>query len=367
MKVINDYIDQIDTYTYTVLCHNIGGTYGQLDEEDKALDFYLKGLEAAEKEGIHKLEAILLYEISKIYTGKDIDKALYYVNKTEQVLETHNITSGIEMNSINLAEIYFKQEKFEAALNKGLESLALCEKVQNNKTLTRVYLLLSKTYKEFGDYKNALHYHELFHDLKTAFLQEMRKRQTLDLEINYEIKEKEQQIKLLKASMELQQLELEHTTKVKEHNQIIQQAGEEIKQFTYAVSHDLKEPLRMIGSFTSLINRKVKKLNDDSIDEYVGYVIDGVGRMEGMLNGLLDYARLGKYTNLDEKVDLSELIRDVLLNLRVRMEESNAEVNFDILPTVKTNKMLISQLFQNLIANAIKFSKKMLHLSLTLK
>lgn len=357
LKVINEYSAQIDNYTFTVLHHNIGGTYAQLEQEDKAIFYYEKGLKVAEENGIHKLEAIILYEISKIYAGKDIEKALFYVNKTKKLLETHHITDGTEMNFINLAEIYFKQGKHEAALEKALESLPICEKVKNNKTLTRVYFLLYQIYKEFNKHQEALYYHELYHGLKTDFLKEMRKRQTLELGISYEIKEKEQQIKLLKTGMELQQLELMHTNKIKEQNLIIQQVNEEVKQFAYAVSHDLKEPLRMIGSFTKLIDRKVKKLNDDSIDEYVKYVTEGVGRMEAMLNGLVEYARLGKHSDLEVVVDLSQLIQDVLLNLRVRIQESNAEVNFGILPTIKTNKTLISQVFQNLIGNAIKFRK----------
>ncbi|MFK7949556.1 MAG: tetratricopeptide repeat protein [Saprospiraceae bacterium] len=358
LKVVNEYVAQIDNYTLTVLCHNIGGTYMSLGQDEKAIYYYLKGLETAEKDGIHKLEAIILYEISKIYADKDLDKALEYIEKTKEVLEAYNIASGIEMHTINLAEIYFKQGKVEDALSKGLESLKLCEKVENKKTLVRVYRLLSSAYKMLEQYKEALKYHELYHELQHKLHQEMRKKQTLDLEIRYETKEKEQQIKLLTTDMELQELELKHTRKVAQQNELITQANQEIKQFTYAVSHDLKEPLRMIGSFTKLIGRKVGQQGDKRLDEYMNYVHDGVQRMEGMLNGMLDYARIGKHTNLQDEIDLNRTIADVLLNLRVRVHESQAVVNCSNLPTIKTNKVLISQLFQNLIGNAIKFSKK---------
>lgn len=358
LKVVNEYAAQIDNYTLTVLYYNIGGTYMSLKQDEKAIYFYSKGLKIAEKEGIHKLEAIILYQISKIYADKNLEKALEYIEKTKNVLETYNIVSGIEMHTINLAEIYFKQGKLEDALAKGLESLKLCQKGKNTKTLIRVYLLLSKACKSLEQYKDALYYHELYHELQYGLHQEMRKKQTLDLETRYETKEKEQQIKLLTKNMELQELELKHTRKVTEQNDLITQANQEVKQFTYAVSHDLKEPLRMIGSFTKLISRKVSNQGDERLDEYMNYVHDGVQRMEGMLNGMLNYARIGKHSDLQDEIDLNRIIGDVLLNLRVRVVESQVIVNYDELPKIKTNKVLISQLFQNLIGNAIKFSKK---------
>lgn len=358
LKVVNDYVAQIDNYTLTVLYHNIGGTYMSLGQDEKAIYYYLKGLEMAKNEGIHKLEAIILYEISKIYADKNLEKALAYIDETKRVLETYNIASGIEMHTINLAEIYFKQGKIKDALAKGLKSLDLCRKVQNKKTLVRVYRLLSNAYKALEQYKEALEYHELFHELQHQLHQEMRKKQTLDLEIRYETKEKEQQIKLLTTGMELQKLELKHTRKVAQQNELIKQANQEIKQFTYAVSHDLKEPLRMIGSFTKIIGRKVSKQGDEKLDEYMNYVHEGVQRMEEMLSGMLNYARIGKYSGLQDEIDLNRTIADVLLNLRVRVAESQAEVSYEYLPSIKTNKTLIAQLFQNLVGNAIKFSKE---------
>jgi signal transduction histidine kinase len=357
-KVINEYLDQIDTYTYIILCHNLGGTNYELGNNEEALKYYLKGFETAKAENIYRLQAILLYEVSKIYAEFDLEKAMYYVNETEIVLENHNINSGVEINVINLAEIYFKQEKYEAALNTGLKSLELCKNIKNNKTLTRVYLLLSKAYKVSGDFEKSLNFHESYHALQAELHQEMRKRQTLELEIRYDLKEKENEIKLLKTDMELQRVELEYANEIAEQSELLKQVNEEIKQFTYAVSHDLKEPLRMIGSFTGLISRKLKKVEDESVHEYMGFVTDGVVRMTAMLNGMLDYARVGKNSYQNTTVNLMQTISDVILTLRVSIQENNANITFDEMPIIETNKILINQLFQNLIGNAIKFRKK---------
>ena len=147
LKVVNEYVNQIDCYTLAVLCYNIGGTYTSLEEDEKAIYYYLKGLKVTENEEIYELQAVMLYELSKIYANKDLEKALEYVEKTEKVLATHNITLRIEIHTINLAEIYFKQGKMEDALEKGLEALQLCKKLNTKKTLVRVYGLLSNIYK----------------------------------------------------------------------------------------------------------------------------------------------------------------------------------------------------------------------------
>ncbi len=357
-KVLNDYLDQIDTFTYVVLCHNLGGTNIHLGNDKEALEYFLQGLETAKNEKNYNLQAALLYEISKLYSDIDLEKALEYVQQTQAVLENNNINSGVESNVINLAEIYFKQKKYEAALEKGLESLELCKGIKNKKTLVRVYKLLSQVYKILGFFEKSLNFYELYHGLQTELHQEMRKKQTLELEIRYDLKEKENEIKLLKTDMELQKVELEFANEIAAQSELIKQANESIKQFTYAVSHDLKEPLRMIGSFTSLIGRKVKKFDDSTLNEYMGFVTDGVERMTAMLNGMLDYARVGQHSYTTEEVDLMQIVSDVILTLRVSVQENNADITFDEMPTLTTNKVLISQLFQNLIGNAIKFRKK---------
>ena len=112
-----------------------------------------------------------------------------------------------------------------------------------------------------------------------AFVKEMRKRQLIDLEIQYNIKEQQREIALLKQEMRLKELELEHQKTIEAQNAKLKMNNEELKQFTYAISHDLKEPLRMIGSFSKLWIRRHQKTADERDEEYFHYISGGVTRM----------------------------------------------------------------------------------------
>jgi PAS domain S-box-containing protein len=132
-------------------------------------------------------------------------------------------------------------------------------------------------------------------------------------------------------------------------------SNEELGQFAYVASHDLQEPLRMVASFTQLLGRRYKGRLDDDADEFIRYAVQGVNRMQQLINDLLDYSRVGTRGNPMLSVDCANLVDRVCQNLAVRIEESGGAVQHGPLPTVWADPMQMEQLFQNLIGNALKY------------
>jgi len=129
----------------------------------------------------------------------------------------------------------------------------------------------------------------------------------------------------------------------------------DLQQFAYVASHDLKEPLRMVASYTQLLARRYKGKLDSDADEFIRYAVDGANRMQWLINDLLAYSRVTVQDKVFEEVDCNGVLGEVLSDLRVAVEESRAVVTCDPLPTVMADRVQLGQLFQNLIGNAIKF------------
>lgn len=129
----------------------------------------------------------------------------------------------------------------------------------------------------------------------------------------------------------------------------------DLQQFAYVASHDLKEPLRMVASYTQLLARRYKGKLDSDADEFIRYAVDGANRMQWLINDLLAYSRVTVQDKVFEEVDCNGVLEEVLSDLRVAVEESRAVVTHDSLPTVMADRVQLGQLFQNLIGNAIKF------------
>jgi PAS domain S-box-containing protein len=129
----------------------------------------------------------------------------------------------------------------------------------------------------------------------------------------------------------------------------------DLEQFAYVASHDLQEPLRMVASYTQLLARRYRDRLDSDAEEFIGYAVDGVTRMQELINDLLAYSRVGTRGGSFGSIDLQEVVGRVLTTLAPAIEESGATVTSDPLPTVTGDPMQLGQLFQNLIGNAIKF------------
>ena len=129
----------------------------------------------------------------------------------------------------------------------------------------------------------------------------------------------------------------------------------ELEQFAYVASHDLQEPLRMIANYTQLLAERYRGRLDEQADKYIAYSVDGATRMQALIQDLLKFSRVGKQEIKRTTTECRAVVEQALKNLQSAVLESGAAVNWDGLPVVMADSAQLTQVFQNLIANAIKF------------
>jgi signal transduction histidine kinase len=129
----------------------------------------------------------------------------------------------------------------------------------------------------------------------------------------------------------------------------------ELEQFAYVASHDLQEPLRMIANYTQLLAERYRGKLDEQADKYIAYAVDGAVRMQALIQDLLKFSRVGRAAIEARTTDCRAVVEQALKNLQAAVEESGAVVNWNGLPMVMADLPQLTQVFQNLIANAIKF------------
>jgi signal transduction histidine kinase len=140
-----------------------------------------------------------------------------------------------------------------------------------------------------------------------------------------------------------------------ERNADLQRSNEELEQFAYVASHDLQEPLRKVTSFVQLLEQRYGGQLDERADEYIGFAVDGARRMQDLISDLLDFSRVGRRTEVFSPVDLGAAAADAVDALAPLLTEAAATVHLGRLPTVPGDRTLLVSLFQNLVANAVKF------------
>ncbi len=147
-------------------------------------------------------------------------------------------------------------------------------------------------------------------------------------------------------------------TERKRAEEELQRSNAELQQFAYVASHDLQEPLRMVSSYTQLLAECYQGQLDAQADKFIAFATEGATRMQQLLEDLLDYSRVSRRPQPFEPINCTTILKDVLTDLAVTMQESSAVVTADSLPTVLGDRTQLRQLLQNLISNAIKFRRE---------
>ncbi|WP_414469214.1 PAS domain S-box protein [Methanobacterium sp. ACI-7] len=137
----------------------------------------------------------------------------------------------------------------------------------------------------------------------------------------------------------------------------LERSNEELQSFAYITSHDLQEPLRTMASYAQLLKRRYKGQLGEDADEFIEYIVSGSKRMKQQIQGLLEYSRVGTLDGNFYKFKAENALKHTLLNLSSSIDDYNAKVTYDPLPTIMGDETQIIRVFQNLIGNALKFRR----------
>ena len=155
--------------------------------------------------------------------------------------------------------------------------------------------------------------------------------------------------------------------KLKEYAGKLEESNRNLEEFAYVASHDLQEPLRKIQAFGELLNTNLNGDIDSESRMFLERMISAANRMQKLINDLLSFSRITTRTNPRKSIKLNELVKEVCDDLEIAIQQSEATISFDSLPTVYADPMQMRQLFQNLIGNALKFQAKDRSLIISIK
>ncbi|MCB0325262.1 MAG: hypothetical protein KDD69_16885 [Bdellovibrionales bacterium] len=146
--------------------------------------------------------------------------------------------------------------------------------------------------------------------------------------------------------------------KLEEQRRELSRSNSELESFAYLASHDLQEPLRQVSSFCTLLKERYGAALDDDGRQFVDFAVAGADRMSELIRDLLAYSRVqSSEAHATELLDLEHLVRSVVADMMVTINEAGVEVHFESLPTVRAHQARLAQLFGNLLSNAVKYRR----------
>ena len=395
----------------------IGGAYSRMNQRELSLEYNLKAYELSlSLDGQPQLSYITFNLGDNYQNLGENDKALeYFVQSHERNIKNKDQWGQISSTK-KIGEIYMAKGDQVKGLEFLRESLILAQKLGARPIMLDVYQSLAANLDNVGKFEEANKYYRNFSALKDSLRNEVTLQKMSDTKMQYEISKKEKDI--LKRDAELQnsyrnfllvgllalmvilwqlhskyktqsnhskiqteknyqiqqqnmELEKAHLKQIETNellkeqneqsliqNEKLEHKNDELQRFAYIASHDLKEPLRNIGSFATLLKRRFKGELGADADDYIDFITTNVSRMYDLLHEVLMYSKLENEEVYQESISLNEVVNTVMETLKGKIMEHNVDIKVAHLPEVKGHKSHLNQLFQNLISNSIKYTNR---------
>jgi signal transduction histidine kinase len=351
---------------------------GSLARHEEALAIYEK---IGDKR--HILESLIF--IADIYTQSGAySTAEFYFKRCFEYKEYFEYYEHPNLY-LKLANLYQKTNRLEEALTAYKKSLELAQNRSFIDIIQKSNLGIAQVYNGLGDYKNAFVYLQTANIYGDSLFNQEKSRRLAEAQYKFDVEKSERELQALRLTQNKYWLItilvfstviilglayflrlkgknnlmlIQKSSEIQFQNEKLEKSNEILRQFAYASAHDLKEPLRSISSFVHIIDRRYSKLLPPEAGEYMNFVVSGVKRMESLLSALLEYSTVASDEQVVKNATSLELVlSDVKHNLHSVIIDKNAIIDAEgYLPQVWISRLHLTQLFQNLISNSLKFT-----------
>jgi len=343
------------------ILNNIGHTYLDLKEYDKAETIFKENLEKAYL--TTDLHAVSLKNLGKLYFEKrDYNKAKTIFKITTSIARKHNLPQYIVASNHFLGHIYYNQGQIEEALiyfKRAIEGIG--ERDILKAELRMQLELYLKVLLEAGKMEAAKDCFEKYIALSKNLTEQTKAKSIKNLQFQLEINEvAKERNSLVEENEELQlanaKIEAQQKVLIAQSEQL-QSANQELREFAHRIAHDLKQPIRTISNFIRLFEKEVGDNLSERGGEFMHFINTATLEITQFVDDILLYAESDQSTQTIEVVNCNELIAHIKRRLSAQLSETKTAIICDKLPSVKAHQSLLLQVFQNLISNAIKFRR----------
>ena len=378
------YLRQLLPWMMAGVLIDYGKVLSKMENYDLALVKLNSALKLSQKLENPVIMVKALIEISDTYTQKgNLDVANDFFLKCFE-FKDYISTKDQALLYSKLGTLNMRQGDLLEAKDFFIKSLALDSKLENSYLSQQNNYALYEIYRKEGNTEKALVYLENYDKLQKEILNSEKAQRVAEKRFQFEMDKSQKTIQNLALSRNRMILigisvtllviitflfftnkmkQLNNSKLTNKHEEIqfqnkkLTESNEVLRQFAYAAAHDLKEPLRNIGSFISLIRKRYGQDMPDEANTYMDYVVKGVKRMNDLLLDLLEFSAITTEMAASDLVNLRAVLDEVVYSLNDKILTSNAIVDYpDHFPKVKMKRLHLIQLFQNLISNSIKFN-----------